>query len=272
MTGAGTSGKAFLVTGACGGLGSAVAGALATGGAVVFASDSDARSLQKLSEKGPVRPLAMDVTDPASVRAARGQLQGSAACLDGIVFAAGIYVGGPLLDIDARQVRRALDVNVMGAVLVTREFVPLLREGGRLVFVSSESTRAAMPFTGPYVMSKKALEAYADTLRRELLPLRIGVIVIQPGAIRTPLLSSAAASLGTGSARPVYRDALRKGRAVLEREMRTGMEPGRVARVIVHALECRRPRLLYRVGNDLPRALLSRLPAAWIDALVRRFL
>jgi len=213
----------------------------------------------------------MDVTDPASVRAARERVQSSAACLDGIVFAAGIYAGGPLLDIEPAQVRRVIDVNVVGAVLVAKEFVPLVRKGGRLVFISSESTRAAMPFTGPYVMSKKALEAYADTLRRELLPLGIGVIVIQPGAIRTPLLSSAAASLDSGSARPAYRDALRKGRAVLEKEMRTGLEADRVAGVIVRALECRRPRLRYRVGNDLPRALLSRLPAAWIDALVRRF-
>jgi len=260
------------VTGAAGGLGSAVTAALASEETVVFASDADAVLLKKLSGKESVRPLVMDVTDPASVRAARAEVQGAAARLDGIVFAAGIYVGGPLLDIEARHVRRALEVNVMGAVLVAKEFVPLLRPGGRLVFISSESTRAAMPFTGPYVMSKKALEAYADTLRRELLPLGIGVTVIQPGAVRTPLLSSAAASLTSESARPAYRDALRKGKAVLEREMRTGMEPARVAGVIVRVLGRRRPRLLYRVGNDLPRALLSRLPAAWIDALVRRFL
>jgi NAD(P)-dependent dehydrogenase (short-subunit alcohol dehydrogenase family) len=265
--------RTYLVTGACGGLGGAVTALLAARGAFVFAADVDARALKRLPRGERTLTVVMDVTDRASVRKAREALQQSEAGLDGIVFAAGIYEGGPLLEVPEEVMRRTLDVNVLGAARVVNEFFPLLREGrGRLVFVSSESTRAAMPFTGPYVVSKRALEAYAETLRRELLKLGPSVTVIQPGAIRTRLLQSAAGSLDRGSLVPVYQQALLRARRVLGREMRTGMEPARVAAVIASALEYRRPRRLIRVGNDPLRAALSMLPPSWIDALVRRFL
>lgn len=141
--------KSFLVTGACGGLGSAVTGMLADRGAVVFAADANRESLAQLLPSERVRPLALDVTDSRSLRDARAAIQQSAASLDGIVCAAGVYVGGPLLHVAEEQVRRALDVNVMGAVLVVQMLFPLLREGSRLVFVSSESTRAALPLPAP---------------------------------------------------------------------------------------------------------------------------
>ena len=264
--------RAYLVTGACGGVGAAVTDMLASRNAVVFAADSQRTVLKHWPRSMPVRPVLMDVTDGASIRKARQTIRESAAGLDGIICAAGIYVGGPLIDVADEELRRALDVNVLGAARVVREFMPLLRRGSRLVFVSSESTRVLMPFTGPYVMSKRALEAYAETLRRELLPLGIRITVIQPGAIRTPLLGSAARSLKSDTARAVYRGALRSAERVLLREMETGMDPSRVAHVILRAMECRRPPRRRRVGNNRLRAFVSFLPASWIDAFLRRFL
>ena len=86
-------------------------------------------------------------------------------------------------------------------------------------------------------MSKCALEALEATLGREFLPLGIGVTVLQPGSIRTALLASAAISLSGDSAPPRYSKALNNAASVLGMEMKTGMEPDRVARVIVHCLE-----------------------------------
>lgn len=264
--------RAYLVTGACGGLGSAVTSALASRGAVVFAADADRAAVKAVSRDGRIHGIVMDVTEQASVRRARAGIQRSGKRLDGIVCAAGIYIGGPLLDVSPREVRRGLDVNVMGAVIVVQEMLPLLGPGSTLVFVSSESTRVIMPFTGPYVMSKVALEAYAETLRRELLPLGIRVAVIQPGAIRTPLLGSAARSLRSDSARPYYKSAMASAEKVLSREMKTGMDPSTVARLIAHALESRRPGRRLRIGNDKLRALVSYLPASLLDAFLRKFL
>jgi NAD(P)-dependent dehydrogenase (short-subunit alcohol dehydrogenase family) len=264
--------KTYLITGACGGLGEALTRLLAGRGASVFAADVNTDALGRLSAVERVRPLFLDVTDPCSAQQARSVIQQSASSLDGIVCSAGVYVGGPLLDVPEKEIRRALDVNVMGAVLVVKELFPLLREGSRVVFVSSESTRAAMPFTGPYVMSKCALEAFAETLRRELLPLGIRVTIIQPGAIRTSLLTNAAQSLNGHSAFPIYRRALQNAARVLGSEMKTGMEPVRVARLIARVLESQAPRRLCRVGNDPLRAFLSHLPVPLIDALVGKFL
>jgi NAD(P)-dependent dehydrogenase (short-subunit alcohol dehydrogenase family) len=265
--------RTYLVTGACGGLGSSITTQLAARGAFVFAADADAHALKRFPRSKSTLPILMDVTDQGSVRRARETLQQLEAGLDGIICAAGIYAGGPLIEVTEEIMRRTLDVNVMGAFRVVNEFFPLLRNGrGRILLVSSESTRAALPFTGPYVISKRALETYAETLRRELLKLGTGVTVIQPGAIRTPLLKSAAGTLEKGSALPMYSAAMLRARRVLEKEMRTGMPPARVARVIVRSMECRRPRRLIRVGNNPLRALLSFLPASWIDALIRRFL
>lgn len=264
--------RAYLVTGACGGLGSAVTSALAGRGAKVFAADADRKALKRLSVSGEVRRVPLDVTDPASVRKARFSIQRFTGRLHGIVFAAGIYIGGPLLDVPPKDVRRCLDVNVMGAVYVVQEMLPLLGPGSTLVFVSSESTRVLVPFTGPYVMSKAALQAYAETLRRELLSLDIHVTVIQPGAIRTRLLGSAACSLKSDSARPFYKSAMASAEKVLTREMKTGMDPATVARLIVHTLESARPRRLARIGNDPLRAFLSYLPAPVLDAFLKKFL
>ena len=265
-------GQTYFITGACGGLGSAVTTELMNRGARVFASDIDDRGLSQLPRSAAVSRLHLDVSDAASVRQAREKIAAATDSLDGIVCAAGIYAGGPLLEASDEAVRRAVDVNVIGVVTVVRELFSLLREGSRIVLVSSESTRVAVPFTGPYVMSKCALEAYADTLRRELLPFGIRVTVVQPGAIRTHLLETAAESLAATPRNPVYRRGLGRAAAVLQKTAGSGMEAARVAKVIAGAFQSRRPLRRIRIGNDAARALLSYLPSPLIDFLVGRFL
>jgi NAD(P)-dependent dehydrogenase (short-subunit alcohol dehydrogenase family) len=121
-------------------------------------------------------------------------------------------------------------------------------------------------------MSKRALDAYADSLRRELVSLGVSVSVIQPGAFRTALLVRAREALDRGTASSPFAAPLDQARKMLGRESEKGMAPDRVARLVVHALECMRPKPRYRVGNDPLRALLAGLPAAWADALIRWFL
>lgn len=263
----------FLVTGACGGLGARVMELLAARGARVFAADRDLHALARLPASALLVPVPMDVAVRASVAEARERIAGLAGRIDGIVCAAGIFAGGPLVEMAEEEVQQALDVNVMGAFRVVREFYPLLdAECGRIVLISSESARAGMPFTGPYAMSKRALEAYADSLRRELSSLGIRVSVIQPGAFRTALLARAREALGRGSAGSPFAGALDRAGQMLDRESKKGMAPDRVARLVVHALACARPRSRYRVGNDPLRALLAGLPAPCADALIGRFL
>lgn len=265
--------KSILVTGACGGLGARVTELLLARGVLVFAADRDEQGLARLAAAPALIPVFMDVTSRASVALARERIAGVASSLDGVVCAAGVFTGGPLVEMPEEEVQNALDVNVMGAFRVVREFYPQLSGAcGRVVLISSESARCVMPFTGPYSMSKCALEAYADSLRRELQSLGIRVSVIQPGAFRTAFLAQAKQGLHRRTAASPFAAPLDRAREMLGRESEKGMALDRVARLVIHALECARPKPRYRAGNDPLRALLAMLPASWTDVLIRRFL
>src|SRR2546426_8845647 len=135
-------------------------------------------------------PVQMDVPDTASIARARAEVERAlgGAPLAGLVNNAGIPVAGPLELLPLDELRRVLEVNLVGAVAVTQAFLPLLKAArGRIVNISSLAGRAALPFLGPYAASKFALEALSDSLRRELWPFGIEVIVIEPGNIQSKI-------------------------------------------------------------------------------------
>jgi NAD(P)-dependent dehydrogenase (short-subunit alcohol dehydrogenase family) len=262
----------ILVTGAGGGLGACVCDLLAASGHVVIATDVDRGALRRLEGKPGVVSIGMDVTSARDVARARKKIDKMTDGLDGLVCCAGIFAAGALVEADENGMHRALDINVMGAFRAVQGFFPLLRKrAGTVVLIGSESSRCAMPFNGPYTISKYALQAYADVLRRELMFIGVRVVLIQPGAFRTPLLSGARSmheGAGSTTLFPAQRDFVRR---MLSREWENGMEPTEVARVVVRALRSRKPRASYRIGNDPFRAMLGKLPAAWTDRLIRLF-
>jgi NAD(P)-dependent dehydrogenase (short-subunit alcohol dehydrogenase family) len=264
--------KHVLVTGAGGGLGACTCDLLAASGYTVFATDSDPRALGRLKSAPGVIPFAMDVTDGRQVSRGRRKVAAMTDGLDGLVCCAGIFAGGPLVEADEEDMSRILDINVMGAFRVVKALFPLLkRRGGTVVLIGSESSRCAMPFNGPYTVSKCALQAYADVLRRELMFLGVPVAIVQPGAMRTRLLSGAQSTIErreTGTAFPAQLGLVRR---MLSREWEKGMAPARVAGIVVRALGARKARAFYRVGNDPLRVALGRLPASWTDGLIRLF-
>jgi NAD(P)-dependent dehydrogenase (short-subunit alcohol dehydrogenase family) len=265
--------KHVVVTGAGGGLGACACDLLSGSGHTVFATDSDRRSLGRWKAAQGVIAFPMDVTDGRSVSRGCRKVAALTDGLDGLVCCAGIFAGGPLVEADEKEMAGIFDINVMGAFRVVKELFPLLeRRGGTVVLIGSESSRCAMPFNGPYTVSKYALQAYAEVLRRELMFRGVKVAVIQPGAIRTPLLSGARSAIerreAAGTAFPAHLGLVRR---MLSREWEKGMQPARVAGVIVRALRSRRPKAFYRVGNDPLRVALGKLPASWTDSLIRWF-
>jgi NAD(P)-dependent dehydrogenase (short-subunit alcohol dehydrogenase family) len=263
----------ILVTGASGGLGANLCGLLAASGDVVFATDVLAGALPSESGTPGLVRLRMDVSSAREVARARKRVELLTDGLDGLICCAGIFRAGALVETDEAQMERSLEVNVMGAFRVVRAFFPLLaKRRGTVVLIGTEMSRCAMPFTGPYAVSKAALQAFADALRRELMFLGMHVVVVQPGAIRTPLLSGARAQAVTGSAPTLFPEARDVIRRLLAREWEKGMEPSEVARVVVRSLRTRRPRSVCRVGNDPFRAMLAKLPARWVDAVLRAYL
>jgi NAD(P)-dependent dehydrogenase (short-subunit alcohol dehydrogenase family) len=191
------SSSRVLVTGASTGIGRATVLALAKRGAQVYAGvrrSADADSLTR--EGGPnVRPLLLDVTVPDAIDAARDILSSSGAPLTGLVNNAGFALAGPLELVAPAELRRQFDVNFFGALALTQALLPQLRAArGRIVNVSSIGGKFAAPFVGAYAASKFALEAASDALRLELRPFGVAVILIEPGAVRTPIWQRGAAA------------------------------------------------------------------------------
>ncbi len=267
----------MLVTGASSGIGEATALHLRELGFDAVAAVRKDDDAERLSAKG-VRTVRLDVTDAESIAAARAELGDGP--LAGLVNNAGIAVAAPLEFLPLDQFRHQLEVNLVGQLAVTQQFLPALRAGrGRIVNVSSIGGRVALPLVGAYHASKFALEAVSDTLRRELLSQGVDVVVIEPGGVKTPiwkkgdeLAGELAADAPPEAARLYGRmvEALRKQTTKIATE--TGVEPREVAEAIGHALTAKRPRARYLVGRDakVRAPVAAVLPARVLDRLVAR--
>jgi NAD(P)-dependent dehydrogenase (short-subunit alcohol dehydrogenase family) len=282
---------AVLVTGASTGIGEACTLALATAGYRVYAGVrrvEDGRKLEALAP-GHIEWLALDVTRAEEIAAAArtvGEGAGEAG-LAGLVNNAGIAVGGPLEYVLPEDLRRQLEVNVIGLHAVTAAVLPLIRRArGRIVNIGSISGRIAAPFTGPYAASKHAVEALTDALRLELAPERIHVSVVEPGQVRTPIWEKGLSQFA-GIAERVppegvirYAGRLKAFRWILERAPRHSEPPAAVAAAVLHALSARKPRTRYVIGRDarirlalsrlLPDRVMDALTLATFDRLERR--
>jgi NAD(P)-dependent dehydrogenase (short-subunit alcohol dehydrogenase family) len=250
-----------VVTGASRGIGRATAHALVDAGLAVYGtvrSSTDADDMARATD-GMVTPLLCDVTDRASVAEAAAFVaeREEARGLMGLVNNAGIARAGPLEMLPVEAWRESFEVNVLGVVRVTRAFLPLLRQGrGRIVNVSSASALVPIPFLGPYVTSKTALDRLSQILRLELRPWGIAVVSVQPGLVDTGIagrsleVSEELLAEASAGVRALYEPVIsRMRRAGQERTLR-GTSPDRVARTILRTLTVRRPRRTYHVGCE----------------------
>lgn len=261
---------AVVVTGASSGIGRASALHLDSLGFRVLAGvrkDADAESLRDAGSSR-LEPLIVDVADESSVEAAAREVSERVGAdgLAGLVNNAGIGLGGPVELLSLDDLRRQLEVNLIGQVGVTQALIPLLRKTqGRVVFMSSVGGRLAIPYMSPYHMSKWGVEALADALRIELRPWGIEVVLIEPGSIATALWDKAQDEAAgviermDADGRGLYGENVAALQASARKEAARGIAPERVAEVVAKALTARKPKTRYLVGRD-----------AKINARVRR--
>jgi NAD(P)-dependent dehydrogenase (short-subunit alcohol dehydrogenase family) len=241
----------------------------------VFAADFDEQALRAIGKEPNVTAVLLDVTDPASVEAGRALVAEACDGLDGIVNFAGILAVGSVIEIDSDTIRRVLDVNVMGTVRVNRALFPLvLARKGRIVNISSETGwQSGMPFNGPYAMSKHAIEAYSDSLRRELMFLDVPVIKIQPGPFRTAMVAGIERSFASAAEASTYfKELLKRIKQMTLKEQEKAHDPALLAEIIHTALTARYPSTAYSVKPDPQRTVLDLLPAWVADLLLKRAL
>jgi NAD(P)-dependent dehydrogenase (short-subunit alcohol dehydrogenase family) len=273
--------KSVVVTGASTGIGCAVAQVLTTQGFHVFGSvrkTADAERLAQAFGDG-VTPLVFDVTDEAAVRAAAGRVE---AALDGrplagLVNNAGIAVAGPLLHLPIDEWRRQLEVNLTGVVIATQAFAPLLgargttaaKDPGRIVNICSVGGRNANPFMAPYCTSKFGLEGMSESLRRELLPFGVDVIVVAPGAVATPIWDKADETDTAAYAGTVYAPALDRLRAYMLLIGKTGLPAVRIGEAVHTALTVAKPKVRYTITpQPLQMLMADLLPKRTLDRIV----
>ena len=261
-----------LITGASTGIGAACAIGCAARGMTVFAGVRNLAAGDALQAKAgkAIIPVQLDVTDGESITKAADLVAGHVgeAGLSGLVNNAGIAIGSPLELIPLQQLRRQLEVNVVGQIAVTQAVLPLLRRAqGRIVNMGSIAGRGTIPMMGPYSASKYALEALTDALRLELYPWGIEVAIIEPGAVATPIWDkSMQTSLDVESEMPAERKHLYEAAAQSIRES-VGQAAARaipvdaVVEAVLHALTAKRPKTRYLVGRD---AKLRAVMVKWI--------
>ena len=272
--------RCVLVTGTSTGIGEATALRLARGGWRVLAgvrTIADAERLRAAAEDR-LEPVTIDITEPATIAAAADGLGGEP--LHGLVNNAGTAFAMPLEFIPLDELRRQLEVNLVGQVAVTQALLPNLRSAqGRVVNVGSIAGRSSLPFLGAYAASKHALEAVTDALRVELRPFGIAVTVVEPGTIATAIWQKSGerfqhiAAEMPAELSELYGERLAAFREAAAAAGRRAEPADDVAIVVERALTTKRPKARYLVGRDARRrALVERLPTRLRDSVYRRVL
>ncbi|WP_245733325.1 SDR family oxidoreductase [Lentzea jiangxiensis] len=270
MTSSSETQKLVVVTGASTGMGAATARSLAARGFHVLAG------VRRDPVGAPgIEPVLLDITDPEHVEALAARVAADPRPLHAVVNNAGIQVNAPVEALPLPEWRHVFEVNLFGHVAVTQALLPaLLRTGGRVVNISSIGGKAAMPTYGAYAGAKFALEAVSDALRREVEPLGVRVVVVEPGGVRTEMATRGIATANDLAARMSPEQDQRYGGLVqaINSLMASGTSSGVTAEAageaIAKVVTARRPRTRYTVGRDA--AVLTRLTRILSDRTLDR--
>lgn len=268
--------KSAVVTGVSTGIGRAIAQSLVNDGWRVFGSvrkEKDAEAVRAALGDN-FTPLLFDVTDDEAIKASANEVRKAlnGRTLNGLVNNAGIAVAGPLRYLPVDDLRHQMEVNLFGALRVTQAFLPMLGADkeftgtpGRIVNMSSVAGKLASPIMGPYSMSKHALEAFTDALRRELMMHGIDVVVVGPGAIKTPIWDKADDIDAEQYRGTEYYDILVGMREKYKELGDSGLPPETIGDLVLNILSGRETKTRYAILRDkflmwtLPRLLPKRM-------------
>jgi len=272
--------KTLVVTGVSTGIGLATVEAALRAGFEVFGSVRREEDAARLRDRFPKHftPLVFDVLDAEGITRAAGIVANALGnrTLDGLINNAGIAVAGPLLHLTPEQFRYQFEVNVFSVLAITQAFAPLLgadrnRQGrpGRIINISSIAGKNSSPFVGAYAASKHALEGMSGSLRRELMLHGIDVVIVGPGAIKTPIWDKPDL---TAFANTPYGPSVKLGYDFMMDLAANGFPPERCANLLIQILLTARPKARYAlVPNPLTGWWLPRLlPARWLDRIVAK--
>lgn len=277
--------KYILVTGAFGGMGKATIEKLKNDGYTVFALDKfipnefqftpNSNSTIKENTKnnfstqknnnsatGKIIPIEVDLTDPESIQSAFLKVKSETTELFAIIHFAGIYMLNSLVEMSETNFDKIFNINVRGAFLINKTFLPLLKKGSRILITTSElAPLHPLPFTGIYAITKSMLDNYAYSLKMELQLLGISVSVLRAGAVKTNMLGVSTSELDKFcNTSTLYNCNAKKFKKIVDNVEAKNIPPEKLAKRVSKILNRKNPKFAYSINRNPLLLLLNILP------------
>ena len=272
--------KHLLITGTSSGIGKATMEAALEAGYHVFAGDRSVEANEQPNDQDALTKLHLDITNDDDIAAAVQTITDHVgdAGLDGLANVAGVGIPGPLETMPVDSLRASFAVDVFGQIALTQPLLPLIRKAkGRIIFIGSIGDRVTLPFMGALTAAKSAIASLNDTLRQELAPWGIEVILVEPGFIKTGANETSKAMIDkvgenfTPEQAALYGETFKEFTAAGYKTQEAGSPPEGVAEVILEALTTKHPKAHYLTGNKAHlMAAVGKLPAKVQDAGKRK--
>jgi NAD(P)-dependent dehydrogenase (short-subunit alcohol dehydrogenase family) len=261
-----TDQKVAIVTGSSNGIGYATSLILARNGFRTYATMKNKEKSDKVmgiaaKEKLPLTVTQLNVNDDKSVNNAIEKiLSESGERIDILVNNAGITAIGSAEDLSIEELKTLYETNLFGQVRVIQAVLPVMRKqkNGTIVNVSSAIGRIGFPILSGYVSTKFAIEGISESMKYELEPFGIRIVIIEPGFIKTNLLNSSVTAKKAGGATSAYYQMTNKMKSFFSTSRQNGSEPEEVAKTILHAVTTPNPEFRYTPGQGAEQLLDAR--------------
>ncbi len=257
--------KVAIVTGSSNGIGLATSILLARNNIYTYASMRNlakANSVREIAKKEnlPLETIQLDVTNDKSVKDAVNKVLEEKKTIDVLVNNAGYGLMGCVEDLSMEEMKALFETNLFGVIRVTQAVLPAMRrqKHGMIVNVSSVAGRVGFPATSAYIGSKFALEGLSESMRYELEPFGIKVVVVEPGAIRSNFMNAMALAEKASDPNSPYAELMQKVKVGLRLVLEHGTPSEEVAKTILKAVTAENPEPRYLVGNDAAMLMEAR--------------
>ncbi|NYF11509.1 NAD(P)-dependent dehydrogenase (short-subunit alcohol dehydrogenase family) [Leifsonia sp. AK011] len=266
----------IVISGASTGMGAATARDLAARGYHVLAGVRSEKDANAASAAG-IEPVLLDITVPDHISSLAARIDGdpNGRQLRAIVNNAGIAINAPVEALPLEQWRQQFEVNLFGHIAVTQALLPFLRRShGRIVNISSVGGKISLGTYGAYAGAKFAFEAVSDSLRRELLPQGVQVVVVEPGGVKTEMTGRGIVRARSfvddldSRQRELYGPLMQAVMSHAAAFTESGVSAEKAASVIATAATAARPKTRYTIGRDA--AMMTRLARVLPDRVLDR--
>lgn len=262
--------KSVVITGGSGGIGSAVVNYFLQNGFKVFSLDITKCALENKN----LISIECDITSESSVKSAFESVSQNTDSVCAVINLAGVYRMDSLIEIDFDRLKNTYDINLFGACLVNKIFFPLYKDNGRVVIVTSElAPQKIMPFNGLYMLTKSALDKYAQGLRAELSLLGIKVITVRPGAINTGMIDKSNQEMYALCERSkLYSANTKKFFKIMNSVSSKNIPPEKLAKLLYKAVNAKKPHNVYKINNGFLLKVFSALSEKFRNFLLKNIL